>query len=771
MIRRDFKFLKRQMINMDDGQTKKNVAFSVMLPANNRRRKRIRKRSFTEALREKYCINDPNKMYTSGFVVNIFVTGKPKANGSDAELAYLRNVVLNDCSVGHAGLPNEGLVNICPNVVDLDLSSNCLSSWKDALEILSHLKCLKFVNLARNPLKNSDNVLQSWSSVLPEVENLVLNDTGITWPEILLVAKHIPVLKELHICGNDYEEVTDDGQLNQHFRNLQCLRLNNNKIQRWNEVWKLKHLPELESLILSGNPLKHIFYENGDECENCESMEDNKGQNITNTNKSTEEAIDEIVDVLVSRTFKKIEESFHSTNSSNETCEDSSKSTDMSKKKEDNCDSKKREDVKAFSKLKLLCVSETKLNDWAHMMELGKYPQLESVRLKDIPLASKLTQDDRRKLHIASLPKIKILNGSEISSTERDKAERHFIRYFMDKKKKPEMFHQLEAKHGKLLPLVDVDLRRSCYKEWINLTLKYKNQEVTEKVQAKDAVGKLRLLAADKFNLYACVKMLKLFHSPCGPCHREGEELELQELIRRTESLPMSRFDIMDGDVIYVDGGESPAEQNTPEGSLCSQALEKKTSSPTEVTDILQKGLHDAQDPGILSMDVNPRNSSKIVTGGKDNCAVVFSKDLGQVMVILQGHKDEVNHVVYHPEEDVVVTSSADCTVRVWDARKARCLHTIDAHNGPIRGLDLHPSGDYVLTSSMDKVNSLCFDKNGDFLAIGGSDIRFYSCKTWKELRVFTEHSSIITRVKFADDASFLASTNVRGSLKFYSES
>ena len=53
--------------------------------------------------------------------------------------------------------------------------------------------------------------------------------------------------------------------------------------------------------------------------------------------------------------------------------------------------------------------------------------------------------------------------------------------------------------------------------------------------------------------IYFSTKTMKLFHSPCGPCHREGED-EIQELIRRTESLPISRFDIMDGDEIYIDG-------------------------------------------------------------------------------------------------------------------------------------------------------------------------------------------------------------------------
>lgn len=71
---------------------RKNIAFSVMLPSKGRNR-RMRKKSFTEAVKEKYCMSDPNKIYTSGFVIDIKVTGKPKTSDSEAELAYLRNVV------------------------------------------------------------------------------------------------------------------------------------------------------------------------------------------------------------------------------------------------------------------------------------------------------------------------------------------------------------------------------------------------------------------------------------------------------------------------------------------------------------------------------------------------------------------------------------------------------------------------------------------------------------------------------------------------------
>ena len=47
-----------------------------------------------------------------------------------------------------------------------------------------------------------------------------------------------------------------------------------------------------------------------------------------------------------------------------------------------------------------------------------------------------------------SLPNINILNGSEVTWTERDKAERHYLRFFMDKEEKPDRYYELEKKHG-----------------------------------------------------------------------------------------------------------------------------------------------------------------------------------------------------------------------------------------------------------------------------------------------------------------------------------
>ncbi|ESO85333.1 hypothetical protein LOTGIDRAFT_167913 [Lottia gigantea] len=98
--------------------------------------------SFTEAVREKYCFDGSD--YTFGSC-QITFHGKAGTGGAKAELAHLRNVVLCNSNLTYAGIPREGLASLCPNVIDLDISGNNLTSWKEILPIFQQLTHLKFI--------------------------------------------------------------------------------------------------------------------------------------------------------------------------------------------------------------------------------------------------------------------------------------------------------------------------------------------------------------------------------------------------------------------------------------------------------------------------------------------------------------------------------------------------------------------------------------------------------------------------------------------------
>lgn len=78
-------------------------------------------------------------------------------------------------------------------------------------------------------------------------------------------------------------------------------------------------------------------------------------------------------------------------------------------------------------------------------------------------------------------------------------------------------------------------------------------------------------------------------------------------------------------------------------------------------------GLHSASVPGILALDINSSDNSKILTGGNDKNATIFNKDTEQVVAILKGHTKKVTKVIYHPDENTVITGSPDSTIRIWN--------------------------------------------------------------------------------------------------------
>src|SRR5215831_973831 len=110
----------------------------------------------------------------------------------------------------------------------------------------------------------------------------------------------------------------------------------------------------------------------------------------------------------------------------------------------------------------------------------------------------------------------------------------------------------------------------------------------------------------------------------------------------------------------------------------------------------------------------------------------------------LRGHGKAVGEVAWSPDGSLLVTTSADATVRVWDGASHRHLHTITAHKEGLRAAAFDPHGQVLATGSEDGIvklwqvgswkllktldfsdalkacNSLAFSPHQDVLAYGG---------------------------------------------------
>ncbi len=114
-----------------------------------------------------------------------------------------------------------------------------------------------------------------------------------------------------------------------------------------------------------------------------------------------------------------------------------------------------------LSNLSTLNISTTRIDSWQEVDKLRRFPALEELRLRRVPLFQRLTAHERRMLLVGRLPNVRVLNGGDvISANEREDAERAFIRFYMDldERERPARYNELVAVHGRLDPLVNINM-------------------------------------------------------------------------------------------------------------------------------------------------------------------------------------------------------------------------------------------------------------------------------------------------------------------------
>lgn len=113
---------------------------------------------------------------------------------------------------------------------------------------------------------------------------------------------------------------------------------------------------------------------------------------------------------------------------------------------------------------------------------------------------------------------------------------------------------------------------------------------------------------------------------------------------------------------------------------------------------------HATKTPGITCIDLHP-TLPLTVSGGADKTACVFDHAKGQSVATLSSHTKKVTSCTFHrSKQGLVLTGSADKTVRLWDASSGdgAAKATIEGFGGEVSGVSVHPTGDYAAVSGKD---------------------------------------------------------------------
>jgi len=148
-----------------------------------------------------------------------------------------------------------------------------------------------------------------------------------------------------------------------------------------------------------------------------------------------------------------------------------------------------------------LNVSTTKIRSWQEVEKLRLFPGLNDLRIQNCPFLDDYTAHEKRMMLIARLPNVKVLNGGDmITKTEREDGERAFIRHFLETaaEERPERWEQLVAVHGRLDPLVNIDLSAQCE---VKVCLYYKDECRQESISVMQSVKQFKQLLQGYFGI------------------------------------------------------------------------------------------------------------------------------------------------------------------------------------------------------------------------------------------------------------------------------
>ncbi|XP_010157559.1 PREDICTED: tubulin-specific chaperone E [Eurypyga helias] len=172
-----------------------------------------------------------------------------------SQLNQLVGISVRDCAVSHAGQEEE-IGRTCPNISHINLSKNLISSWETVTAIASQVQNLETLNISENKLR-FPSTSTSLSGVFSKLRILALNQTNITWTEVLLCAPGWPALEELYLTSNNISVLERPDNV---LHTLKLLDLSDNQLLDGNQLHRIAQLPRLEQLILRNTGISSIHF-------------------------------------------------------------------------------------------------------------------------------------------------------------------------------------------------------------------------------------------------------------------------------------------------------------------------------------------------------------------------------------------------------------------------------------------------------------------------------------------------------------------------------
>ncbi len=161
--------------------------------------------------------------------------------------------------------------------------------------------------------------------------------------------------------------------------------------------------------------------------------------------------------------------------------------------------------------------------------------------------------------------------------------------------------------------------------------------------------------------------------------------------------------------------------QFSPDGKRIVTASADKTALVWDAgTGNLLLILDDHKD--IVSAAEFSPDGKKIVTASYDNMVRVWDAITGEHLYTLKGHKDSVFSARFSPDSRKIVSASADGTAKLWDAATRRLIADLSGHDAKVNSAQFSPDGKKIVTASANGSVAVWDTKTGEGKYLGAKN-------------------------------------------------
>lgn len=206
--------------------------------------------------------------------------GFEKISRQQAQLDELKIVILDGMRLvyayGPAAKRDKSIGDVCPSITELGMSRNLLTSFTAVVEIcaeLDHVKALRlkyvYFRPVYKPIANpasgnrftsiSSDDLAKASTAFKGIKELALEETLLSWSEIVTLASSFPDLTILLASSNQIPHLTAIPPSSPLLSSLTSLNLEFNDLTSLSSLSPLTSLTALRNLHLKGNHISSIL--------------------------------------------------------------------------------------------------------------------------------------------------------------------------------------------------------------------------------------------------------------------------------------------------------------------------------------------------------------------------------------------------------------------------------------------------------------------------------------------------------------------------------